>query len=128
MLILQRNKKHCSGILQSLPNWPHHHVSGLVLGSLSLSQSTRHFSQSAFYLLDGVYQRISCTIHQDPQKSSHSLEQELYRNIFRSLKLFSKLHQCNHRLKKYQFPLGKILILFLRKFYSFLYQSLNCQL
>ena len=25
----------------------------------------------------------------------------------------------NHRLKKYQFPLGKILILFLRKFHSF---------
>lgn len=43
MLILQRSKKHCSGILQSPPNWPHHHVSGLALGSLSLSQSTRHF-------------------------------------------------------------------------------------
>lgn len=36
------------------------------------------------------------------------------RNIFRSLELLSKLHQCDHRLRKYQFSPGKILILFWR--------------
>lgn len=100
----------------------------LFWGSLSLPQFTGHFPQLPFYFLEGAHQCISCTIHLDPQKSSYSLEWELYRNIFRSLELLSRLHQCNHRLRKYQFPSGKILILFLRKSYSFLYQSLNCQL
>lgn len=127
--ILQRNKRHYSGMLQSLTNWPHHRISGPVfVVSVFTPQSTVLFPQLPFYLLEDIHQCITSSIYLDPQKSSQSSEQELQRNIFRSLELLSKLHQCNHRLRKYQFPSGKILILFLRKSYSFLYQSLNCQL
>lgn len=100
--------------------------------SITTPQSTRLFSQLPFYLLEGTHQSSTSPTHLNPilraSKFSQFSEQELCRNIFRSLQLLSKLHQCKHSLRKYQFPSVKILILFLRKSYSFLYQSLNCQL
>lgn len=132
--ILQRKKKQYSGILQSLHNWRYHLISRLFcdLYHYPTPQSTRLFSQLSFYHLEGTHQSSICPTHLGPilraSKSSQFSKQELCRNKFRSLELLSKLHQCKHRLRKYQFPSVKILILFVRKSYSFLYQSLNCQL
>lgn len=137
--ILQRKKRHysrillrhCSRILLSLPTTPPYLWTFFVV-SITTPQSTKLFSQLPFYLLECTHQSSTCLTYLDPilraSKSFQFSEQELCRNIFRSLELLSKLRQCKHSLRKYLFPSVKILILFLRKSYSFLYQSLNCQL
>lgn len=77
--ILQRNKTHYSGMLQSLTNWPLTTVSLALFFVVAVSppQSTALFPQLPFYLLEDIHQCVTSSFYLDPQTSSQSSEQEL---------------------------------------------------
>lgn len=106
-----------------LLSWPHH-VCSLGLWSWFKPRGPQDISSAPTLpsWTAKVYQSITCTVCLH-LKSPHIFTVKImlhgFENIFGRLELLSELQQQDHRLRKYQFSQGKILIPFLTKSYSF---------